>query len=461
MSFSKRPGYDVVCYTKPLDFLKKGWNEHFFWVDAFACPASFSLHTGKSVSKDPFPKSTEFNAEHYASLVAYPAPFHKYPEPFLMWKSAAIIRWNENTYLMFLYENRRNQEKRKSVIVDSDEPSHPAKKLRKDHRIPVGTSIAGKSMPAIQQLLVGAVQNAAVRGEPVPSFPFVTSSVSTKRRFVISLNSSHHSGTHIAETEADSLIRSSTPAMTTATTVTVTVEPIPCGFSDLTGNDFLVGDIRTVIDLDSDLQKVYVPRWNVTNGSRLDDNQDCREMVDEFAPLKFFASVCGIEHDQLFAEFNMGAARHMTLSAEVRIRAEYNIKEKRRLKSVVDDQAEVLKKKGDLDVRVVDLQLRVKAREARGCLFWTLWFTNCSLARDILCRTSEKVAVYENCMSQLEKFQDERMKEVIDKAIKKGMQDGLAAGIPMARKVGSLSDVAAFNPSAESDYISTLQEASD
>ncbi|GKE97882.1 hypothetical protein Tco_0021233, partial [Tanacetum coccineum] len=265
----------------------------------------------------------------------------------------------------------RRQEKQKFVIVDSDEPSYHAKKLRKDHGIPVGTSVAGKSMSAIQRLLAGAVQNAAVRGEPDPSLPFVTSSMSTKSEqlFVISSDSSHHSGTHIAETKADSLIRSSAPAMTTATTVTVTAgattvvketlvkpslfatgsssvggtEPIPGGFSDLTGSEFLVGDIRTVIDPDSDLQKVYVPRWNVTNGSRLDDNRDCREMVDEFAPSKFFASIRGTKHDQLFAEFNVGAALQMTLSAEVRMRAEYNIKEKRRLKSFVDDQAEVLK----------------------------------------------------------------------------------------------------------------------
>ncbi|GJT15418.1 hypothetical protein Tco_0874124 [Tanacetum coccineum] len=82
MSFSKRQGNDVVCCTKPLDSLKS-WNDHFFWVDDFACPASFSWNTSKSVSNDPFPKSFEFNAEHYATLVAYPAPFHKYPEPFL------------------------------------------------------------------------------------------------------------------------------------------------------------------------------------------------------------------------------------------------------------------------------------------------------------------------------------------------------------------------------------------
>ncbi|GJU56538.1 hypothetical protein Tco_1230252 [Tanacetum coccineum] len=46
--------------------------------------------------------------------------------------------------------------------------------------------------------------------------------------------------------------------------------------------------------------------------------------------LSFFAFVRGMEHDQLFTEFNVGAARQMSLSAEVRMRAEYNVKERRR-----------------------------------------------------------------------------------------------------------------------------------
>ncbi|GKA53856.1 hypothetical protein Tco_0747171, partial [Tanacetum coccineum] len=53
-------------------------------------------------------------------------------------------------------------------------------------------------------------------------------------------------------------------------------------------------------------------------------------MVGEFAPPKFFTSVHGMKHNQLFTEFNVRAARQMSLSAEVRMRAEYNIKEKRR-----------------------------------------------------------------------------------------------------------------------------------
>ncbi|GJY03877.1 hypothetical protein Tco_0369817 [Tanacetum coccineum] len=277
----------------------KGWNDPFFWVDAFACPASFPWHTSKSVSKDPFPKSSEFNAEHYATLVAYPAPFHKYPESFLcLVGMSRNYTLDENTYLEFLRDNDeemdlfsfirtvdptkvrigerqraegesklldttvwrvvlllpvapdrtegeleasvdklfdeggsgnqteqgdsavggqgadiqlvsedvdtvvedvaslqpRRQRKRKTVVVDVGEPSHPAKKLREDHETPGGASVAGKSMSAVQRLLVGVVLNAEVRGEPIPTLPFVTSFVST--------TSEHEDGGH-----ADSLAR--------------------------------------------------------------------------------------------------------------------------------------------------------------------------------------------------------------------------------------------------------------
>ncbi|GJX73748.1 hypothetical protein Tco_0312343 [Tanacetum coccineum] len=88
-----------------------------------------------------------------------------------------------------------------------------------------------------------------------------------------------------------------------------------------------------------------------------------REMVDEFAPPKFFASVRGMKHDQLFTEFNVGAARQMSLSAEVRMRAEYNIKEKRRLNSVVEGKNSLLKAKVK-EVESLKAQLLVKEAEA-------------------------------------------------------------------------------------------------
>ncbi|GKE06749.1 hypothetical protein Tco_1398767, partial [Tanacetum coccineum] len=286
-------------------------------------------------------------------------------------------------------------------------------------------------------------------------------------------------------------------------------------------------------------------------------------MVDEFAPPKFFASVRRMEHDQLFTEFNVGAARQMSLSAKVRMRAEYNIKENRRLKSVVDEQAELLKaiclraeaskfeavvkslqdemkalkernttleqEKNDLDVKVTDLSASVAVREREDADLDTLVTSVKSQNDNLVDRVhelefssfglQEKVTVYEDCMGQLEKFQDDRMKEVNDKfdklyadfiemalhleerfyphllttisgrrwlltysielaitkclnspeylyalgaaigkAIEKGTQDRLSAKITHGTEGRALTNVAAYNPSAEADYISALQQ---
>ncbi|GJW84786.1 hypothetical protein Tco_0157931, partial [Tanacetum coccineum] len=502
--------------------------------------------------------------------------------------------------------------KRKTVVSDAGEPSHPPKKLREDHGTLSRASIGGKSRSTVQRLLAGAMQNVEVRGEPIPTLPFVTSSVyatperedeahtdsatglnlrtiSALPRFVISSYSSHHSGANIAEAEVDSFARPSIPLMTVATTVTSTVDPATTvkekfvessifggnssgggadhtagGFSDLTGSDFIVGGIRTVISPDTDLQKVYVPQWSVTNGSRLDDGRTCREMVDEFAPPKFFASIRGMEHDQLFLEFNVGDARQMSLSAKVRMRAEYNIRERRRLNSVVEEKNSLLKAK-DEEVKSLKAQLLVKEAKAAEAVHLraeaskfevveeslrdevkVLKEQNAALEQektDLSVKVAdlaasikvdnfadsgyrlassaglqEKVTAYEGFIDQLEKFQDEKMKEVnekfdklcvdfvemalhleekfyprllttisgrrwllthgmelaiakclnsteylstlgaaIGKAVEKGMQEGLSARITHGVEGRKLTDVAAYNPSAEADYLSALQ----
>ncbi|GKF61081.1 hypothetical protein Tco_0181135, partial [Tanacetum coccineum] len=147
--------------------------------------------------------------------------------------------------------------------------------------------------------------NVEVRGGPIPTLPFVTSFVSTTperegrdyidsvvgtnlqtagppQRFIISSDSSHHSGANVAEVKVDSFARPSVPLMSVATTVTSTVDPTTIvkekfvessvfggdsslagradhtvgGFFDLTGSDLIVGGIRTVVSSDTDLQKV-------------------------------------------------------------------------------------------------------------------------------------------------------------------------------------------------------------
>ncbi|GJR73242.1 reverse transcriptase domain-containing protein [Tanacetum coccineum] len=612
ISFIERTDKSPVCYTKPLDSLKN-WNDHFFWVDEFACLVCFPWHTAKNVTRDPAPLAANLNAQDYATLVAHPSPFWKFLEEFLFLVGLSRhYTLDEDTYPSFLDKDREDMDifafihtpdPTKVKIVEreraKDEPrllaatvgrtvpllpvapsrdeseldanvdrlfdeggsgaqtdqgnssggsgeqgvniqhvtevattaaehsSHPPKKLRDDHGTPSGASVGGKSRSSLQQLLARAIMNDDVWGEIVPTLPFVTSSVSATperedeghtdsatgpnlrtisapQRFVISSDSSHHSGVNIVEAEVDSFARPSVPVITATTTVTSTAnlvvvvrekivksslfsadstsaggtDPAMGGFTDLTGSDFLVGGIRTVVIPDSDLQKVYVPQWNVTNGSRLDDGGVCREMVDEFVPLKFFASVCNIEHDRLFAKFIIRAARQISLSAVVRMRAEYNIKERRRLKSIVEGKDALLKardeeigslkaqlllkeaeaakairlraeaskfeaveksfqgevedlkernttlekEKDELDVKVVDLAASVKVREQEiadlDVVVASVKSQNDNLVHELEASSvilQEKMSVYEKCMGQLERFQDEKMKVMNDK----------------------------------------------
>ncbi|GJX63006.1 hypothetical protein Tco_0295906 [Tanacetum coccineum] len=174
-----------------------------------------------------------------------------------------------------------------------------------------------------------------------------------------------------------------------------------------------------------------------------------------------------MEHDQHFTEFNVRAARQVALSAEVRMRAEYNIKEKRKLRSVVDEQTELLKvrdgeienlkaqlllkeaeaaeaihlcaesskfetikkslqdevkvlrdhnttlekEKSEVNVKVADLAVSVKVKEQE--------VANLDAQVHELKTSSaglqEKVTTYENCMGKLEEFQDEQIRVMNDK----------------------------------------------
>nr|GFA10714.1 hypothetical protein [Tanacetum cinerariifolium] len=322
-----------------------------------------------------------------------------------------------------------------------------------DHETLSETSIGGKSRSAVQQLLAGAIQNVKVRGDPIPTLPFVTSSVSaTPERE--GEDSSHRSGANIAEAEVDSFVKPFVPVITAATTVTPAVGHVMVvkekivkpslfsaesasagtdsalgGFANLFGSDFLIGGICTVISPDTDLQKVYVPQWSVTNRSRLDDGRVCREMVDEFAPLS------------------------MSLSVEARMRVEYNIKEKRRLESEATEairfraeaskfeaverslqgEVETLKEhntilekeKNELDVKVVDLAAFVEVREQEvadlDAVVTFVKSQNDNLVKQVhelevsFSELKEKLSNYEKVTERLEEFQDVQLKVMNDK----------------------------------------------
>nr|GEV40966.1 hypothetical protein [Tanacetum cinerariifolium] len=342
----------------------------------------------------------------------------------------------------------RRQRKRKTIVVDASGHSHPPKKLREDYGALGGPSTTGKSRSAVQSLFTEAVLNAEAKGEPIPTLPFVTSLVSATPKcedkspadFVIGLNLRT-----IGAPQRFVISSDSTPAIAIVTTVTAAVDAdttadrvpvlpslfgvgssssgrtdsVPGGFSDVSGSDFLIGGIRTVVDPDSDLQKVYVPQWSATNGFGLDDSQ-------------------AAEAIRLWAEVFKLEAAEKSFQGEVGV--------------LKDHSATLEREKNELSVKVTDLLASVKIRDQEVADL-DVQVTAINLHNDNLVDQvheleissvglQEKVDAYEYFIGQLKEFQDKKymrclnstkylsaLGAAISKSVEKGMQEGLYAGI--------------------------------
>ncbi|GJW14966.1 hypothetical protein Tco_0019099 [Tanacetum coccineum] len=130
MSFSKRPDSDDV--------------------DSFACPASFLWHTDKNISRDPFPKSTEFNADDYAILVAHPAPFWKFPESFLcLIGMSRYYTLDEDTYPSFLYDDRTEMDLSSFIHVADPTKVRVGERERVEEEARLLDSTVGRVVPLL------------------------------------------------------------------------------------------------------------------------------------------------------------------------------------------------------------------------------------------------------------------------------------------------------------------------
>nr|GEW13672.1 hypothetical protein [Tanacetum cinerariifolium] len=553
MSFSKRLDSDVVCYTKPLDSLKR-WNDHFFWVDSFACLASFSWHTDKNVSRDPFTKSTEFSADDYAVLVAHPAQFRTFLEPFLC--LIGMIRnytLDEDTYPTFLYDDRtemdmfafiqvadptkvnvgerecaegearlldstvgrvvsllpvaptradseleasvdrlfdeggsmeqgdfaagggqeieteivmgvrfvadenvvtekpKHSRKKRQTVMDARGSSHPPKKIRGDHETFSWTATGGKSPFVLKELLASNILNVEVGVMTMVTLPMVTSSVSATpeheggvptdsitglnlrtigafKRFVIFLDSSHHSSTNASRAEADSVIRFSiVPSMMTEAVVTSHAVNVP---SVLKTGTKVTAVVHAYIFHDSDstktvkadtaspsysakqdismgsrqlnsktLHQVFVPQWNVLNDSLLG-------MRTEY---------CLSERKRLECECEKQVALLKAKDDKVE-----SLKAQRPLRNVVLEN-----EKESLDGKVAELQSLVSTKDLElkdlNVVVSSLTSQKDSLVNQVhALKTTcfglhDQVLGYEQLKEQIEEFQDAHMNIVNDK----------------------------------------------
>nr|GEW26254.1 hypothetical protein [Tanacetum cinerariifolium] len=270
--------------------------------------------------RDSPPVTADFNAQDYATLVTHPSLFQKFSKAFLCLVGLSRhYTLDEETYSWFVHKNQEDMDL--FAFIHALDPT----------KVRVVERERDKDEPQLLETTVGRT---------VPLLPIAPDHVETKLE--ASVNRLFYEGGSGHQTEQKDSAGGGQDA-----------------------NIQLVAEAAdTIVEDAAPMQlRLYVPQWSVTNGSRLDDGRVCREMVDEFSPLKFFAFVRGVKHDQLFTEIIVGAARQMSLSAEVRMYVEYNDKEKRRLKYVVESQGELLKAREE---EIGSLMVRLLLKEAEA-----------------------------------------------------------------------------------------------
>nr|GEX93937.1 hypothetical protein [Tanacetum cinerariifolium] len=214
-------------------------------------------------------------------------------------------------------EKTKKKQKRK-VVGDASGHAFPPKKLRKDYH--AGASgMGGKSFSTICELVSDgfSISSGVTGPTTVVSMPHTpddgqTNSLSGPNlhtcppslRYVVSSDDSHRSYSYF---EFKSFARSpakdapvTTVVVTTTVTANASIVPPPKVrvVSDATGTSKLNEPVDSSNsfyasqDLDSDtLHRIYVPKWNVTNDSVLDDQYVCRDLTDRLAPPALFAQL--------------------------------------------------------------------------------------------------------------------------------------------------------------------------
>ncbi|GJU57128.1 hypothetical protein Tco_1234894 [Tanacetum coccineum] len=255
--------------------------------------------------------------------------------------------------------------KKKRLVKQSD--VLPAKKLRADHPS-LASGTGGKTLAGLEQIMP-AFSRLLAREQP--TIPSVAPPSQESKSFVdLSAQASLQIRTTVESSSTlsapvDASAPTTTSIMATATAKLATnVNPDMAGPSQLEeseGSDDSFYEPTTFEP--SEAKRWYVPMWNITNDSLLDDGFSCRTLVDRIAPPAFFSSLCSMDCDQLYTEFNVGVARQICLGSEVRSRAEHELKLKEKLRAKYATRGKFLEEK-DLEILRLKSQLAEKEAEA-------------------------------------------------------------------------------------------------
>ncbi|GJZ05233.1 putative reverse transcriptase domain-containing protein [Tanacetum coccineum] len=218
-----------------------------------------------------------------------------------------------------------------------------AKKLRTDHPT-LASGAGGKNLSGLEQIRPAGVLDSSAR---------------TNLRICTTVESS----SALAIPVDTAATKTSTGAAAT-TKLATDVNPDLAGPSHPEESEGFDDSFYSPTTLDpSEAKRWYVPRWSITNDSLLDDGFSCRTLVDRVAPPAFFSALRSMDYDQLYTEFNVGAARQVCLGAEVRSRVEHELELKEKLRVKYAARGRLLEEK---DLEILKLKSKLAEKEAEA-----------------------------------------------------------------------------------------------
>ncbi|GJW97533.1 hypothetical protein Tco_0179341 [Tanacetum coccineum] len=263
--------------------------------------------------------------------------------------------------------------KRKKLLKRSD--PLPAKRLRIDHPS-LASGTGGKSLASLRQSLPeGSLTLGASSPADIPTHVTVSSSCA-----------------------ADAPVYTTADIVTSSRGKTLVLPTSGVGGSSQpeTSEESTDSFYETAVLNSEDAKRWYIPRWNITNDSLLDDGFSCRTLVDRVAPPGFFSTLRNMDYDQLFEEFNVGAARQICLGSEVRSRAEHELELKEKLRGKYDARGVLLREK---DAEIARLKSLLEEKETESAEVLRLRDQVSVLAADKSLLSAE-VSALKNVVSQ-------------------------------------------------------------
>ncbi|GJT68759.1 hypothetical protein Tco_1020239 [Tanacetum coccineum] len=229
--------------------------------------------------------------------------------------------------------------KRRRLMKQSD--ALPAKKLRTDHPS-LASGTGGKTLANLEQIMP--------KGEG-----FVD--LSAQGSFQI-LATAESSGTLSAPVDTAAATTTSTRP---ATAFKAATDVDPSHPKELESPDDSFYEIPNVDPAMA--KRWYVPKWNITNDSLLDDAFSCRTLVDRVALPAFLSDLRTMGYDQLFTEFNVGAAWQICLGSEVRSRTEHELELKEKLRAKYAARGKLLEER---DLEILELKSKLAEKETEA-----------------------------------------------------------------------------------------------